>query len=402
MFMSFDKYYGPVLLCDKSAIEGLSWSDEIRFLYKHFFLNIPPVLAIEILGDLKKEKKGVLPKDLVTGLAQKVHGIGSHINIHYKTLCLASLLGVPVTMDRMCKIRAGERVYAKDGTPGTLLNMSPEEEAILRCAGGEFTKAEELLAEEWRKYAKKTDLLPYKNKLNELGLSTPRVKEFAELGTAADSVLADAKAQRMLLEWFIRELGITGGKRSIIMRRWKRSSYNFIKDFAPYTHYCLRVYLVFIIGLYNSLIGPRPSHQVDLEYCYYLPFCMVFTSGDNFHKKLARLFIGSDQDFVGRDALKEDLDRIVQEWSTLNESEIIDREVNYGHFPFPKEGSVICDLWKKYMRPWRPLSGNLLYGMSAERRAEFLKNLGLGELFERKGFTGSDEDLRNILEIRGL
>ena len=149
------------------------------------------------------------------------------------------------------------------------------------------------------------------------------------------------------------------------------------------------------------MIGPRPSHQIDLEYCYYLPFCMVFTSDDNFHKRFVRLFVGPGQEFVERNRLKSDLDRLVKEWAVLSKAEIIDREVNYGHYPVPKDGSVISGLWNKYMRPWRPLSGNILYGMSPEQRAQTIENMGLRPLLERMGIT-DDDDLKNILEIRGL
>ena len=44
---------GPIIILDKSALQSLSY-DEIYTLNRHYFLNITPVLIIEILADLKK------------------------------------------------------------------------------------------------------------------------------------------------------------------------------------------------------------------------------------------------------------------------------------------------------------------------------------------------------------
>ena len=37
----------PVLILDKSAIESLS-SEQVQFLFKHFFVNIPKVFLNEV------------------------------------------------------------------------------------------------------------------------------------------------------------------------------------------------------------------------------------------------------------------------------------------------------------------------------------------------------------------
>ena len=54
----------------------------------------------------------------------------------------------------------------------------------------------------------------------------------------------------------------------------------------------------------------KPSHHVDLAYLYYLPFCSVFTSKDNFHAQIVPLFLGPMQDFVNGIDLKEDLKKL--------------------------------------------------------------------------------------------
>jgi hypothetical protein len=42
----------------------------------------------------------------------------------------------------------------------------------------------------------------------------------------------------------------------------------------------------------------KQSHQIDLAYLYYLPFCSVFTSKDRFHAQIVPLFLNPRQTFV--------------------------------------------------------------------------------------------------------
>ena len=44
---------GPIIILDKSVLQSLSF-EEIKFLRRHYLVNIVPVLVIEILGNLKK------------------------------------------------------------------------------------------------------------------------------------------------------------------------------------------------------------------------------------------------------------------------------------------------------------------------------------------------------------
>ena len=45
---------GPPLMLDKSSLQTLS-HDEMDILRRYFSLVVPPVILVEILGDLKKE-----------------------------------------------------------------------------------------------------------------------------------------------------------------------------------------------------------------------------------------------------------------------------------------------------------------------------------------------------------
>lgn len=68
----------------------------------------------------------------------------------------------------------------------------------------------------------------------------------------------------------------------------------------------LRVYVphfIFLltINLFSCLVLPtqslknvKSSHQVDFAYLYYLPFCSVFTSKDNFHRQCRSFVNGTE------------------------------------------------------------------------------------------------------------
>ena len=49
---------GPQTIFDKSFIQSLNF-DESTFLWKHYYVVIPPVLIIEILADLKDRIDGL-------------------------------------------------------------------------------------------------------------------------------------------------------------------------------------------------------------------------------------------------------------------------------------------------------------------------------------------------------
>ena len=71
------------------------------------------------------------------------------------------------------------------------------------------------------------------------------------------------------------------------------------------------------INIFFGLVLPtqllrnvKQSHHIDLAYLYYLPFCAVFTSRDNFHVQVAPLFMHAAQQFIHGDDLKADLKRL--------------------------------------------------------------------------------------------
>jgi hypothetical protein len=97
----------------------------------------------------------------------------------------------------------------------------------------------------------------------------------------------------------------------------------------------------------------KPSHQVDLAYLYYLPFCSVFTSKDNFHAQIVPLFLGPMQDFVNGIDFKEDMMRLVAHYSALPEDVLKTGLYNYAACPPEDDSFVTVRMWDKYLPRWR-------------------------------------------------
>ena len=171
------------------------------------------------------------------------------------------------------------------------------------------------------------------------------------------------------------EYGISQKERVQVRARWNKSSSLYLQRFAPYADYCLRVELSFITAVRDGLISTKSTNRLDLEYCFYLPFCMVFSSADHLHANLASVFLREDQEFIDAGVLKSDLRSLANEWDAMSDSEREDREYNYGDYPPSKDDSVTSRLWKKYMRPWQPGSGNRAVRMSEEEQKRLLEKL---------------------------
>jgi len=332
-------------MCDKSAIESLS-KQESRLLYECFFLNVPPILALEILADLKKKQT---PHSKVTGLAKKVNGMNSAVSANYRFLVSCSLNGYPITMDGRYFDVHGQPVRTRKGSIGIVRNSTPEETALLHWQSGEFSPAENVLAEAWRSASEKIPADFYPEKLRALGIPIPnrRIQSLDELKKTVANMLANPFYQENFLHWLAQSLGLSLSKVTWLIRRWRRRPARWIEDFAPYAYYCLKVELSFALGVVNKFpYFDRRTNKLDVEYCYYLPFCMVFTSGDKFLRDMAKVLLRPNQDFVWAPDLKNDLLRLGAENTPIN-----DPRVSRFRHPPENADSLVSRLCKKHARP---------------------------------------------------
>ena len=88
-----------------------------------------------------------------------------------------------------------------------------------------------------------------------------------------------------------------------------------LSQYAKYAFYCLRLWVVYNIGLKCNLIKTSRSQNTyfDLEYFYYLPFCHFFSSDDKFHKNLSSLFLRKNQAFIEKESLRKNSNFIINQ-----------------------------------------------------------------------------------------
>ena len=96
-----------------------------------------------------------------------------------------------------------------------------------------------------------------------------------------------------------------------------------IREYVPYFIFMLSINIFFYLVLPSELLrSVKPSHQVDLAYLYYLPFCTVFTSKDRFHEQIVPLFLDPFQTFVNGEDLKAEIKKLGDHYSRFPESEL--------------------------------------------------------------------------------
>lgn len=100
----------------------------------------------------------------------------------------------------------------------------------------------------------------------------------------------------------------------------------------------------------------KQSHQVDLAYLYYLPFCSAFTSKDNFHKQIVPLFLTPEQTFINGTELKEDLAKLVAHYESLPEKVLKTGLIHFAaHPPEDSAAFLTTRLWDKHLPRWREI-----------------------------------------------
>jgi hypothetical protein len=336
---------GPILLCDKSAVQGLSGA-ELNMLRRNYSLMIPPVLLMEILADLRKAGDLERGKKEVQQLANKLVPACSYVNVGFREIVIGELHGYKMPCDGRPVLRKGKSVTS-GGQTGMILEQSPEDEALLRWQRGSFLDAEKLLATEWRRISHAIDLEGAQRVLRDHYSRHTKLRSFAEVATLVGELLQSAPP-RKLVSWFLTDSEILANKFEGPLSKIERNSAFKLDAEFPYTSRCLRVALIFHFGLAFGLVSTRSTNRIDLEYLYYLPFCMVFSSGDFLHRDLVQ-FISKDQIFIPRDVFKADLQGLAMWWTSLTAKQQEEERHRIGPPEF--EASVTHQAWKKFMKP---------------------------------------------------
>lgn len=361
---------GPIIILDKSAFQSLCRREHL-FLHIHFMENLTPILGLELLGDLRKDGQGSkTAEEKVTELAEKFGGSGPTTNVDYRTLCLNSLLGRHPPLDGRIIPQGGRSVRGRDGGRGFIVDLSPLNQAILRWADSQFEDFEREFAGHWREVTRNLDVESFIDQLNAHHIILPKADSLAELRQYVDALLSSTAIQDVWLTWLLDQLSVSTDYQGAIWARWRTRSPFFLQEFSPYAWHCLRVLLMLVAATRHQLVPWNPTNLLDIQYLYYVPFCMVFASDDRLHQTLAPLLLREDQSFVAGKGLKADLCRLADYREALSERQRQLLGYALGSYPPPARGSVACELWKKHMRPWRPGMGNLASRLSDAERGE--------------------------------
>lgn len=268
---------------------------------------------------------------------------------------------------------AGGQYLTSGNRRGLVFEHPPEMEALYPWQDGRFLEVERYFAKVWRRALEQLDIAAASARLN----GGARIRDLADAKRTADEIVRRDGQRYALLRFALDSLQIPSQFGRDVIRRWKSEGGPPFVEFAPYAAYVLTVNLCFALAVGAGLeSSERPSHQIDLAYLYYLPFCFVFTSNDRLHERMASLFLGHNQTFVKGSDLKSDLAKLNDYYSALP-PEIKEQGVmKFAHYP-PVEGDFLAaKLWDKFMRPeWRQWAKEPPMKISPERERELIKML---------------------------
>lgn len=342
---------GPIALFDKSFLQSLSLDESVWFA--HFFMPVVcPLFYVETLADLEKAvRAGRTPEQEVGIIARKFPEVSGAPTIYHGTLAIGELLGQPVPMDGR-PLLAGGRVVVRDGKRGVVYDETPEAEAFSRWQIGRFLDVERGMAKQWREGLQRIDLKTIANTLRDIGIDNTTCRTLEDARAMARTAVSgrDKPFARIALVMSI--LDVPHQHQTDIVKRWAILGYPPLIQHAPYTAHVLSVELFFQFALAAHLIGTeRASNRVDIAYLNYLPFCMMFVSTDDLHRRCAPHFLRPDQQFVWGPALKEDLRRINEHFIALPDSVKEQGIMAFAQVPPKRDGSLVRELRAQFLTP---------------------------------------------------
>jgi hypothetical protein len=336
---------GPITLFDKSFLQAISLDEAVWF--DRFFLPVVcPVFYVETLGDLGKESSrlGAAENAVIKDVAQKFPEMGGSPCASHVDIAVNDLLGRHVPLDGRIP-RAGGRPVKS----GTVYEPGPEELAFARWQQGKFHDVERIAAATWRKTLSELDLEKVARELRSVGVDGKSCNTLEHAKRLADAVVADTTSTMSVLSLAVAFLQIPQHLHGAIVEAWKREGRRSLKEFASYAAHVVAVELFFQFALAARLIaGNRPSNRTDIAYLFYLPFCTLFLSSDNLHRRTASLFLRTDQEFVWGIDLKAGLKAVNAHFLQVPEDL---REKGIMSFAdVPPHGNLVADLWDRHMR----------------------------------------------------
>lgn len=352
-------------MLDKSSLQSLS-PKELNILRRYFNLVVPPVLLIEILGDLKKSS-GAKGHPSAMSLARKiVPGASLPFLPKFQDLIKAELADVRVKMDFRPLVLPGHGIKSRTGERGTELQIQPEAEALMKWQQNQFEKAEELLAEQYRKTLKGMDVEALQRSLRKEYSSRINLQSLQETAEFVDDLIEGSEPEK-LLRWFLNDAFGNEDLLSSALNKIPKGVR--LECRLPYTCFCVRLSLIFHYALAFHLVSSRVSNRIDLEYLYYLPFTRGFSSGDKLHLEFFEIVGLEGNSFVQRDDLKQDLGRILKhEEQHPDSAEMVQP-------PDLDEDSFTSLMWRTLMKPVSKKRGELMQQLTPEQEEKLMTHV---------------------------
>lgn len=356
------------LLLDKSAIQSLTYTS-IETLTRHYLLVLPPILLVEIMGDLHSNKGKITTPDselntrLVQGLAKKLITQSAVKNVDYRFLCAAELDGEKVSSHFRPCVAPTNLSITPDGGLGAFIDADREMKMIHNWQDANFTADEVQYAKAFKETSKEVDLNSYKERLKDFKL-TFSSNSLTDLRQQISNNTLSSRGQWSFIGWYCDLLGLSPALKRESKRRFLASSATF-QEFAPYTYHCYLVQTVFLWGLANSLISAskKGKAHIDIQYLFYLPHVRVFSSKDNLHRELWEAFGDKEQQvFIWADDLSADLNVLTSFWQSLSLEEKT-AFCNFAPYPPAIENSPTFQAFEKMQKngamiPFDKFEGN--------------------------------------------
>jgi hypothetical protein len=273
--------------------------------------------------------------------------------VHHKTILAGELSRqFDIKKQLFRPLLAGGKPVQLGDDKGMIFQRSKEEEALDRWSRREFREVERTIAKDWRQALSQIDLdAASKPVLAELG-HWKKPKTLVEAKQITDMII-DNMDPEWLLGFGLRLLGLPEATQWVL-NDWIGKRRPPIREHVPYFIFMLSINIFFHLVLPTELLRRvKPSHQVDLAYLYYLPFCTVFTSKDRFHEQIVPLFLDPFQTFVSGEDLKAEMKKLVDHYSRLPESELDEGLINFAPYPPDETDFLTTRLWDKYLPGWR-------------------------------------------------
>lgn len=337
---------GPILLIDKSVINGLSdnhWS----LIHRFYSPVICPILMQELLADLAKPESLEEGKRLVAQLAGRTRG-DSWVLPDARRLGIASLAGEKIPTNGQVPTFEGELVRNKRGEIVHIMGEPYEQKVLRRWQNQEFSVDEH----EQAKFLRATsglDFAPLQKKIRAAHKGQMKFANLASLVSWLDKEFIKKTPDQTHFFRITETLGISQSQALNFFDSWKKSGLR-LAEFAPYAFYLYRTSLIFSFGVAFEKIpsSKDAKSHLDAEYLLYLPFSMAFASGDRrVHQLLVPFLLRDNQTFLYKDDLQKDLKAINSEWEQMKGS----GSQTSRHGPPELKDSLTNQVWERNMGP---------------------------------------------------